>query len=355
MSFDKGCVEQAIIDAMSTAVLMFDCDLKLIRMNPSAEDLLGISMNQNLGLELRQLWFDPNPYIIAAQAALTGNYALTERNMRLAVSSKRILQVDGTFTPLQDLDETRLSPGLLIELLRLDRSMQIAKETQLITQNETARAIVRGLAHEIRNPLGGLRGAAQLLEREIEDATLREYTQIIVGEADRLQNLLERMLGPRGLPDKRSVNVHEVIERVCSLVQAQASPGIVVERDYDPSLPEVVVDRDQLIQAILNIARNAVIALNHTGIIRFRTRIQRNITLNSQLHRLVVRIEVEDNGPGVAPELMENLFYPMITGRPDGTGLGLSIAQSLIRQHGGLIECTSRPGQTLFSLLLPLE
>ena len=355
MGFDKRYIAQAIIDGMSIAVLMFDRDLKLIRMNPAAEDLLGISMNQNLGLELRQLWFDPSPYIMAAQAALAGNHALTERNMRLVVSAERILQVDGTFTPLQDLNRTPFDTGLLIELSRLDRSMQIAKETQLISQNETAKAIVRGLAHEIRNPLGGLRGAAQLLEQEIEDASLREYTQIIVGEADRLQNLLERMLGPRGLPDKRSVNVHEVIERVRSLVQAQAPSGIVIEQDYDPSLPEIVADRDQLIQAILNIARNAIIALNHTGIIQFRTRIERNITLNGQLHRLVVRIEVEDNGPGVAPELMENLFYPMITGRPDGTGLGLSIAQSLIRQHGGLIECTSRPGQTLFSLLLPLE
>ena len=355
MGFDKRYIAQAILDGMSIAVLMFDRDLKLIRMNPAAEDLLGISMNQNLGLELRQLWFDPSPYVMAAQSALAGNHALTERNMRLAVSAERILQVDGTFTPLQDINRTPFDTGLLIELSRLDRSMQIAKEIQLISQNETAKAIVCGLAHEIRNPLGGLRGAAQLLEQEIEDASLREYTQIIIGEADRLQNLLERMLGPRGLPDKRSVNVHEVIERVRSLVQVQAPPGIVIEQDYDPSLPEIVADRDQLIQAILNISRNAIIALNHTGIIQFRTRIERNITLNGQLHRLVVRIEVEDNGPGVAPELMENLFYPMITGRPDGTGLGLSIAQSLIRQHGGLIECTSRPGQTLFSLLLPLE
>ena len=272
---------------MSTAVLMFDCDLKLIRMNPAAEDLLGISMNQNLDLELGQLWFDPNPYIMAARAALAGDYALTEGNMHLALSAERILQVDDTFTPLQDLDRTPFSTGLLIELSRLDRSMQIAKETQLITQNETARAIVRGLAHEIRNPLGGLRGAAQLLEQEIEDATLREYTQIIIGEADRLQNLLEHMLGPRGLPDKRAVNVHEVIERVRSLVQVQTPPRIVVEQDYDPSLPEVVADFDQLIQAILNIARNAVIALNHTEIIRFHTRVERNITLNGQLHRLV--------------------------------------------------------------------
>ncbi|MEM7254076.1 MAG: nitrogen regulation protein NR(II) [Pseudomonadota bacterium] len=354
----------AIIEAMNTAVLLFDGELRLVYMNQSAEDLLAVSANQNVGVALGELWLDPAPFVIAAESALDGGHAITERNMRLILAEERSVRADCTFTPL---NETFTAPaqapaggaladgGILLEMLRVDRSMRIAKEAQVVSQNETARAIVRGLAHEIRNPLGGLRGAAQLLERELENANLREYTQVIIGEADRLQNLLDRMLGPRSIPDKRALNVHQVTERVRSLIEAEAASNLTVVRDYDPSLPDVVGDYEQLIQAVLNIARNAVVAVEGAGTIVLRTRIQRNVTLNGQRHRLVARIEVEDDGPGVPPELMERMFYPMITGRPEGIGLGLSIAQSLVNQHGGLIECVSRPGQTVFSLLLPVE
>ncbi len=355
MTVEMHRIDRSIVDGMNTAVLMFDRDLKLVRMNPAAEDLLAVSENQNVGVELGELWLDPVPYVLAAQAAFQGDNPITERNMRLILSDERILRVDCTFTPLQDSDDCSSVGGLLIELLSVDRSMRIAKEEQLVSQNETARAIVRGLAHEIRNPLGGLRGAAQLLERELDGPDLREYTQVIIGEADRLQNLLDRMLGPRDLPNKRPLNVHEVTERVRSLVQAESPAALRVERDYDPSLPDVVGDYEQLIQALLNIARNAVLALDGVGKIILRTRIQRNLTIGATRHRLVVRIEVEDDGPGIPPELMESIFYPMITGRADGTGLGLSIAQSLVNQHQGIIECVSRPGCTLFSLLLPVE
>ena len=202
--------------------------------------------------------------------------------------------------------------------------------------------------------MAALRGAAQLLEREFADPDLKEYTGIIIGEADRLRNLVDRMLGPIRRPVCRDVNIHEVLERVRQLMQAEAAPGIVIQQDYDPSIPLVYGDSDQLIQAILNITRNAIEALKGQGSILFRSRIQRQCTIGQSRHRLVARIEVVDNGPGIPDALREDIFYPMISGRSDGTGLGLSIAQSLVNQHGGLIEYVSRPGETVFSLLIPL-
>ncbi len=215
--------------------------------------------------------------------------------------------------------------------------------------------MIRGLAHEIKNPLGGLRGAAQLLERELPDPQLTEYTKIIIDEADRLQNLLNRMLGPNTLPNLRETNIHHVLERVRSLVLAEAPPGIEITRDYDPSIPNLNADSDQLIQAALNLVRNAVQALGQHGSIILRTRAQRQITIGHERHRLVLTLEVIDNGPGIPQEIQERIFYPMVTGHANGTGLGFSIAQSLINRHGGLIECTSEPGNTIFRILLPLE
>jgi two-component system nitrogen regulation sensor histidine kinase GlnL len=223
-----------------------------------------------------------------------------------------------------------------------------------MSQNESARALVRGLAHEIRNPLGGLRGAAQLLERELGTEELKEYTRIIVHEADRLQALVDRLLGPRMLPSKRLINIHEVTERVRALIQAEAPGGIVVDRDYDPSIPELYADPELLIQATLNVAQNAVQAVADAGHILLRTRVHRQYTIGQRRHRLVARIDICDNGAGIREDLKDLIFYPMVTGRNDGTGLGLSIAQSLVNQHAGLIECHSEPGNTTFSILLPL-
>jgi two-component system nitrogen regulation sensor histidine kinase GlnL len=215
--------------------------------------------------------------------------------------------------------------------------------------------LIRNLAHEIKNPLGGLRGAAQLLEQEFADQSLKEYTQIIIGEADRLRNLVDRMLGPIRPPVYDDVNIHEVLERVRTLVLAEIGDGIHIEQDYDPSIPLLKGDADQLIQAVLNIVRNAVQALEGQGVILIRTRVQRQYTIGHTRHKLVARLDIIDNGPGISKERLEEIFYPMISGRIDGTGLGLSIAQVLVSQHGGLIECESRPGKTVFTLLLPLE
>jgi two-component system nitrogen regulation sensor histidine kinase GlnL len=243
--------------------------------------------------------------------------------------------------------------GLLVELTPLDRQLRISREENLLAQQSVSRALTRNLAHEIKNPLGGLRGAAQLLERELADPALKEYTSIIIGEADRLQNLVDRMLGPNSIPRKREINVHQVVERVRQLVAAEVPSRVRLIRDYDPSIPPLVGDPDQLIQAVLNIVRNAMQAVGKEGDITLRTRTLRQFTIGHVRHKLVIKIDIVDTGPGIPAEIMEQIFYPMVSGRPGGTGLGLSIAQTIISQHGGLIECTSEPGNTCFSLLLP--
>jgi two-component system nitrogen regulation sensor histidine kinase GlnL len=259
--------------------------------------------------------------------------------------------VDYSVTPII---EAGVMQGLLVEMNQVDRQLRIAHEEHLLDQQQIARALVRGLAHEIKNPLGGLRGAAQLLERELPDAALREYTRIIIGEADRLQGLVNRMLGPNSRLNLRPVSIHEALEHVRALIQAEA-PALSLQRDYDPSLPDLSADRDMLVQALLNVIRNAVEAVEGRGQITLRTRSARQILIGKRRHRLVARIEVVDTGPGIPADLLEHIFYPMITGKAQGTGLGLSIAQSIINQHGGLIECQSQPGHTVFTLTLPLE
>jgi two-component system, NtrC family, nitrogen regulation sensor histidine kinase GlnL len=214
---------------------------------------------------------------------------------------------------------------------------------------------MRNLAHEIKNPLGGIRGAAQLLERELPDPELSEFTQVIVKEADRLQSLMNRLLTPNRLPRVEAVNIHEVMERVRTLLLAEFPDGLAIVRDYDTSLPELSGDREQLIQAILNVARNAAQATGGRGEIRFVTRIERQVTIARSRHRLAIAVSVEDDGPGVAPEIAERIFYPLVSGREGGTGLGLSLAQSYAAQHQGIIEFESIPGRTRFTVLLPVR
>lgn len=220
--------------------------------------------------------------------------------------------------------------------------------------------LVRGLAHEIKNPLGGIRGAAQLLSRELPEESLKDYTNVIIEEADRLRNLVDRMLGSNKLPNLAPTNIHEVLERVSSLVEAESQGSITLVRDYDPSIPDLLLDREQMIQAVLNMVRNAMQAIAgqndlRLGRITLRSRTLRQFTIGHTRHRLVCKVEIIDNGPGIPAELQETIFYPMVSGRPDGTGLGLAIAQNIISQHQGLIECESHPGHTVFSLFLPLE
>jgi len=215
--------------------------------------------------------------------------------------------------------------------------------------------MIRQLAHEIKNPLGGLRGAAQLLERQLNDAAMREYTSIIISEADRLKSLVDSLLGPGRAPHQELVNIHELIQHVRQLLVAEAPPGVAIDRDYDPSLPPLILDRNQLIQAMLNLGRNAVQAMNSSGQLILRTRALTNVNIGTRRHRLVACVQFEDSGPGVPEHLQSTLFYPFVTGRQEGTGLGLAIAQDLVSRHSGLIEFESRPGRTTFTMLLPFH
>ena len=267
-----------------------------------------------------------------------------------------MLQLTDGSTPTLDAVVTPLSEHeLLLELSRVDQHLRITREEHLLAQHHAHRAVLRGLAHEINNPLGGLRGAAQLLERELPSEGLREYTRIIIHEADRLRNLVDRMMGPHQPLKKRPVNIHEILEHVRKLMLVEVPVGLTLERDYDPSLPEFDGEPEQLIQAVLNIVRNSSEAIQHQGIIRLQTNIERSFTIGLKRHRLVLRADIEDNGPGIPEKIREHIFYPMVTAKPGGTGLGLSIAQDIIAKHGGLIECSSRPGLTVFSIYLPLE
>ncbi|NOY61628.1 MAG: nitrogen regulation protein NR(II) [Gammaproteobacteria bacterium] len=341
-----------IIENLQSAVLLFDHALHLSYINPAAEMMFAVSAKQMAGGSMDDLLSGNDFFAATLARVLSERRPLTEREVQLTLPGLRNTTVDYSVTPLYGAHKNL---ELLVEFQQLDRQLRITKEENLRVQQQATRAIVRGMAHEIKNPLGGLRGAAQLLEAELGDDSFKEYTGIIIGEADRLRNLLNRMLGPNTLPQKRNANIHEVLERVRSVVKAEVPTGILFERDYDPSIPELNADSDQLIQALLNIVRNATQALKGQGTIKLRTRAQRQFTIGNRHHKLVIRVEVIDDGPGVPADMIENIFYPMVTGRAEGTGLGLSIAQSLITQHNGLIECTSRPGKTKFTLLLPLE
>ena len=287
---------------------------------------------------------------ILARVVETGDHYANE--MRLAPTEvhpdERV--VDCRVSPV-DFGEARL----LIEMSDVTRRTQITRENALLIQHGAGRQMIRQLAHEIKNPLGGIRGAAQLLERQLDNGELHEYTNVIISETDRLASLVDTLLGPGGPPMKQPVNVHELLEYVVRLVETEDDRQLTVHRDYDPGLPMIDLDRDQMIQAFLNLLRNAAIALDGHGTVTLRSRAVTNFTIGDVRHRVIASIEIEDDGPGIPPELQDTIFYPLVTSRPDGTGLGLPAAQELLSRHGGLIEFESRPGRTVFYVRIPLE
>lgn len=341
---------EKVVENLHTTVMVLDDDLRLRYINPAGEILFAASAQRFTGLPLQGLIFDEE--LIEALSQVIKTFSpFTERELVLNLGYDHRVTVDLTALPLLDRE---LGGGLLLEMKQQDRHLRISREEGLLAQSHATRALVRGLAHEIKNPLGGLRGAAQLLERELHNEELKEYTNIIISEADRLQSLMNQMLGPNSLPRQRAINIHEPLERVRQVVAAELSEKIKLVRDYDPSIPEIHADMDQLIQALMNLVRNAAQAVGKEGEIILRTRAMRRYTIGHTLHKLVVRVDIIDNGPGIAPEMRESLFLPMITGRADGTGLGLPIAQSMINLNGGLIEWESQPGKTVFTVLLPV-
>ncbi|HLT14640.1 MAG TPA: nitrogen regulation protein NR(II) [Marinobacter sp.] len=350
---------KSILDSLTTAVLVLGDDLTIRYLNPAAENLFETSLTRTQGVPLNEVLIDSVDALETLHAAARNGQSYTRREAEFALLTGSRLIVDYSVTPIS-LDPTEL----LIELQPRDRQLRISREEDIISQQETTRILVRGMAHEIKNPLGGIRGAAQLLDRELGDEGQREYTRVIIDEADRLRSLVDRMLGPNKALQMAPTNIHEVLERVRTLIEAESRGKVHLKRDYDPSIPEFRGDKEQLIQAVLNIARNAMEAafendstpdLHTTPTITFRTRALRQFTIGHRRHRLVCRIDIIDNGPGIPADLLQNIFYPMISGRASGTGLGLSITQSIIGQHRGLVECESEAGRTDFIIFLPLE
>ncbi len=342
------------LDSMYTAVMLFDRSLHIQYMNTAAENLVQLSAKRLDGLHVTELFSENSTVPEGLTKAFAENARVTKRQTVLRLPTPSEITVDYTVTPMIEEDDL-----CLMEIQPLDRAIQISQEKMLLSSEKVSRQLIRGLAHEIKNPLGGLRGSAQLLERELDDPSQKEYTDIIIREADRLRNLVDQMLGPKEALKIESINIIEVIEHVRKLLIAETQRELDIRFDYDISIPEINADKEQLIQAVLNIARNAMQAMvesdTEAPLLIFRTRIQRQFTIDQKFHRLVLKLDIEDNGPGIPEELQERLFFPMVTGRDHGTGLGLSISQTIISQHQGLIKFSSSKNKTVFSIYLPLE
>jgi two-component system, NtrC family, nitrogen regulation sensor histidine kinase GlnL len=337
------------LDLLATPVIVIDITGLVCYLNQAAEGLLMISSRNVIGHSLRDLVPSFGHLDSVVESALKEDMGFIEHELTLRQSEGMSLIINCVGTPLHGEQE-----GVLLELRPIDQQRRIAREERLLQDQRINKELIRNLAHEIRNPLGGIRGAAQLLERELIDPSLKEYTQVIRKEADRLHVLMDRLLSPARIPQSLPLNIHEVLERVRSLILAEFPDGIRILRDYDVSLPEIPGDKEQLIQAVLNIARNAAQALEGKGEIRLRSRAARQITLAKKRFRLGLFIEIIDNGPGIPDALQSRIFHPLVSGREGGSGIGLMLAQNFINQHQGLIECQSYPGQTCFSLLLPV-
>ena len=330
------------LELLATAVVALDESLLVRYANPAAENLLATGAKSLQGQPFVQLFDEREALEGTLREARVSHWDYAAQNATYTRARLHLSCI------VARIDSAGLA--LLVELRPIEQQLRLLREERLLAEQQANRELIRNLAHEIKNPLGGLRGSAQLLERELEKPELREYTQVIIKEADRLQKLMDRMLTPHRTPRLEPVSVHQVLERVRSLVEAEF--GVEVRRDYDPSLPEIVADREQLIQAVLNIARNAAQAgARH---IEFRSRAVRQVTLLRQRYKLALELQIIDDGPGVPDEIQERIFNPLVSGREGGTGLGLSLAQAFVQYHHGVVEFDSRPGHTTFRILLPL-
>ncbi|OAM52189.1 PAS domain-containing sensor histidine kinase [Methylovorus sp. MM2] len=338
------------LEHLATAVIVLDELRNVAYANPGAEILFGISAKQITGQSLAQVFPECEILHSAVENAIVNHSPFREHEFLITTIRQNTIAVTCTVTPID------MTPScLVLEFQQMDQQLRIAREERMLIQQQANAELLRNLAHEIRNPLGGLRGAAQLLEHELPQVNLREYTQVIIKEADRLQSLMDRLLVPHRMPKYEPTNIHEVLERVRSLLLAESPKGILVQRDYDTSLPEVIGDREKLIQAVLNIARNAVQAMQGQGRVILRTRAERQVVLAKKRYRVAIKLQIIDNGPGIPADIRDRIFYPLVSGREGGSGLGLTLAQTFITQHHGMIECDSQEGSTCFTILLPIE
>ncbi len=342
------------LELISTAVLMLDESLQVTYANPAAETLLAHGRKHLVGAALDKALPGNEEFLRRIHQSIDTDGGFNENDLILEVGGESV-HLHCVITPVERTDWDGPPARLALEFRELEQQLKIAREARLIEQQLANRELMRNLAHEIKNPLGGIRGAAQLLERELPDAELREFTQVIVQETDRLQSLMNRLLTPNRTPNVESVNIHEVMERVRRLLLAEFPGNLSIVRDYDTSLPEIIGDKEQIMQAILNVARNAAQATDGKGEIRFITRVERGVTIARNRYRLALAVVIEDDGPGVPPEIAERIFYPLVSGRDGGTGLGLSLAQGYASQHEGIIEFDSVPGHTRFTVLLPVR
>ncbi len=337
------------LELLSSAVVLIDERLVIRYINPGAENLFAISRRKLLEQPLSRLLGTPPGLGSALENALHTNWSYTGQDITISRGNAEPIRLDCTVSPVET-DGVRL----LLEFRPIDAQLRVAREEQLLQQQQANRELIRNLAHEIKNPLGGIRGSAQLLQHELDDPQLREFTEVIIAEADRLQGLMNRLLNSHSMMRPAPLNIHDVLERVRRLILAEF-PALEIRRDYDLSLPDITADREQLIQAILNIVRNAAQALEGAGEIHLRSRVARQVTLAKRRYKLALELQVIDNGPGIPEEIRDRIFYPLVSGREGGSGLGLSLAQSFIEQHQGMIEVDSRPGRTCFTILLPIS
>lgn len=349
------------LEHLATAVILLDASHQVVYANPSAEIMFALSATQIAGHHLSQVFLHGEILQAAIDNTVKNNSPFREHEFAITTVRQQSFAVTCTVTPVE-----MQEGSLLLEFQQMDQQLRIAREERMLIQQQANSELLRNLAHEIRNPLGGLRGAAQLLEHELPNTSLREYTQVIIKEADRLQSLMDRLLMPHRVPKYEPTNIHEVLERVRSLLLAESPNNMLVRRDYDTSLPELIGDREKLIQAVLNIARNAVQAMqeanqpsgntqtNQSQII-LRTRAERQVTLAKKRYRVAIKLQIIDNGPGIPADIRDRIFYPLVSGREGGSGLGLALAQTFITQHHGMIDCESQPGKTCFTILLPIE
>jgi two-component system nitrogen regulation sensor histidine kinase GlnL len=336
------------LQGLTTALLALDEDLLVTFLNPAAQTLFGLSERQAIGQPLSKLVRPANELVALCQRALVSGLTFGLREFSGWVAGHE-LSLDCRAAPLER------DSGLLLEFVDAQRDRAIRREAEQLVQQKVSRRIIRQLAHEVKNPLGGMRGAAQLLERQLSRPELATYTRVIIDEADRLAALVDSVLQAGGVSSPEELNLHRITEHVANLIEAEKPASVEVARDYDPSLPPVHVDRHQLIQAYLNLARNALQAVGQKGRVTFRTRALTNFTIGGVQHKLVVSAEIEDTGPGIAEDLKETIFYPLVSGKSTGSGIGLTVAQDLVTNNGGLIEFTTRPGSTVFRIRLPVR
>ncbi len=343
------------LEMLVTAVLIVDEQFVIRYANPAAENLFGLSRNLMLEQALDDVFTRDEALAAALDSARTNKAGYSDYDVKLsAVGRADRHHLICSVQPVDLTGEASSDLGYLLEMRPITQQIKAAREERILDQTQANRELVRNLAHEIRNPLGGIRGAAQLLDAELDRADLREYTRVVMHEADRLQSLMDRMLTPHRLPQVGALNIHEVIERVRSVMLAEYPDGLVVRRDYDTSLPLLTGDREQILQAVLNIVRNAAQAMSGQGQIVLRTRIARSVTLARRRYRQAITLQVIDNGPGIPESVRERVFYPLVSAREGGSGLGLTLAQTFVSQHCGTIEFDSAPGRTCFSVTLPL-